>query len=275
MKENLCGKRFGKLIVIQQLDSKQYPRFSGSIIYECQCDCGNTTIVTRSKLIHNHTQSCGCMRKSSAAKLFTTHKQTGSRLFNIFYNMKQRCLNPHAPAYDKYGGRGIKICDEWKNQNGFDNFYNWAIQNGYQENLSIDRINNDGDYAPDNCRWTTMKTQSNNRSSNTYITFHNQTHTLSEWADIIGIDHSVLSQRINKLGMTIEEAFTRKINYKSIPINIYKDDNCIMQCSNISSAAKYIGVSNATIMTHVKNQKPIKEFIVTLASDNQYAEKIS
>ena len=275
MKEDLCGQKFGRLTVVKQLDNKQYPKLYGRIIYECLCDCGNTTIVTRSKLLLNHTKSCGCLRKSNAAQLFSTHKQTGTRLFNIFYGIKQRCCNPNAPAYPKYGGRGITLCDEWNNENGFENFYNWAMQNDYQENLSIDRINNDGNYAPDNCRWTTMKMQSNNRSNNSYITYHNQTHTLSEWADIIGIDHSVLSQRINKLGMSIEEAFTHKVNFKNIPIDIYKEDNYIMQCATISAAAKFIGVSPNTIMAHVKTQKPIKEFIVTLASDNQYAERIS
>lgn len=122
--------------------------------------------------------------------------------------MKQRCNNPKNHAYKYYGGRGIKICDEWLE---FKTFYEWAMKNGYEENLTIDRIDNDGDYCPKNCRWSNRFVQANNKRNNVFVEFNGDRKTISEWARIIGIKQPTLSNRINNLGWSIDKAFTTPV----------------------------------------------------------------
>ena len=119
--------------------------------------------------------------------------------------MKNRCNNPNEPRYSDYGGRGITVCQEWLDD--FMNFYNWAMENGYSDELSIDRINNDKGYSPDNCRWSTKKEQANNTRTSHNITYKGQTKTLTEWSEILGLSFHLLSNRINKYGWSIERAF--------------------------------------------------------------------
>lgn len=127
--------------------------------------------------------------------------------------MLSRCYNPKNARYKSYGGRGITVCDEWQGVDGFLNFYHWAISNGFKEGLSIDRINNDGNYEPSNCRWATYKQQANNTSRNVKIKYKGITHTIAEWADIYELPASVLNGRLRK-GWDIEKALTRRINPK-------------------------------------------------------------
>ena len=139
-----------------------------------------------------------------------------SRLSRIYQNMKYRCYNPNYPQYKDYGGRGITICDEWNNRElsgnrnhtkGWVAFEKWSLSHGYQDGLSIDRIDNDKGYSPDNCRWTTRKIQCNNRRSNSRISYKGMNKTLAEWSDYLGIDNSILRQRLYR-SKTVEEAFT-------------------------------------------------------------------
>lgn len=153
---HLEGERYGKLVVMEEAE----PIYSktGKMIrrWKCKCDCGNITIVRHGDLRNGSTVSCGCYNyeKESAAK---THGYSRTKLGNVFEGMKQRCNNPKNKNYEKYGGRGIKICTEWLNDPK--KFFDWAIKNGYKEGLSIDRIDVNGNYEPDNCRWADNETQ--------------------------------------------------------------------------------------------------------------------
>lgn len=145
------GQRYGRLVTICDTGDKAGHHH----IWLCQCDCGNTT-----RVVSNHlgksTNSCGCL----ALEKHRTHNMSNSRIYNIWTLMKQRCNNPDVAGYKNYGGRGITYCEEWEH---FESFYEWAMNNGYDDSLTIDRIDNDGNYEPQNCRWTTHTVQSNNR----------------------------------------------------------------------------------------------------------------
>lgn len=140
-----------------------------------------------------------------AGTINKTHGEKGTRLYTIWANMKQRCNLKTSKDYRKYGGRGIKVCSEWAQS--FEAFRDWAISNGYRDNLTIDRINNDGDYCPENCRWTTVKAQANNRRSNRLLTYKGETKTMQQWCDIFGITKECVSYRLKK-GWPIERALT-------------------------------------------------------------------
>lgn len=136
-----------------------------------------------------------------------------SRLYNIWRSMKQRCTNPKTVNYHNYGGRGIKVCEEWSSH--FISFYDWAMKNGYSDTLSIDRINSNGNYEPSNCRWVSCKAQNNNRRSNKFLELDGQNHTIAEWADITGIKLATIWARLNS-GWSVKDALTIKPNCKEV-----------------------------------------------------------
>lgn len=133
------------------------------------------------------------------------HGLCNTPLYAVWRTMRQRCTNPNCRGYKWYGAKGIKVCEEWLN---VENFFEWAIQSGYREGLTIDRIDSSGDYEPSNCRWVSMSEQQSNRSSNHLIEFNGECHTLTEWSSILGIPRSTLSNRIVTHGWTVERAFT-------------------------------------------------------------------
>lgn len=190
---DLTGMIFGDLIVIK-LHSKKPTKWL------CKCKCGNTSIVDTRNLRSGHTTTCGCSKYKTPAN--ATHKLRNHRLYNVWNGIKQRCNNPNNQRYNMYGGRGIKICDEWNDN--FKNFYDWAMDNGYNENAkygecTIDRINNNGNYEPDNCRIVSFKVQANNTSRNNFITFNGETHTLSQWSEILNISKRKVETKFKKL----------------------------------------------------------------------------
>ena len=198
--KNLINQKFGKLLVVKKIGVK-----NNYIFWECLCDCGKTTIVSTSNLTSNRIKSCGCLKHESLMERNITHNQRHTKLYEVWKTMKQRCYNPNNRSYHNYGGRGISICDEWKNN--FESFYIWSKNNGYKEELTIDRIDVNGNYDPCNCRWTTKLIQANNTRTNKYVTINNETKTVSEWCRFYNISNSAVYLRV-KNGMSLLDALT-------------------------------------------------------------------
>lgn len=198
---DLTGRRFGKLVVKGRNGS-----IDNKPAWACVCDCGNTITVRGKSLREGSTKSCGCYSKECSAHTGRTvnrkHGQYGTRIYRIWSGMHARCSNPNLPEYLRYGGRGITVCEEWSD---FASFYLWACENGYDDSLTIDRIDNDKGYAPENCRWATMKEQSNNKRNNIRVTYQGESHTLKEWAELLGVNYESFKWHYHQHG--VESAF--------------------------------------------------------------------
>lgn len=192
---NLIGQRFGRLTVIDEAGDSKHEK-NCHVKWLCQCDCGKVVSVKSNSLRNGATLSCGCYHSDRVIETHTKHGMCAHRLYGIYRGMIQRCNNPNAPRYDRYGGRGITVCDEWQGKQGFTTFCNWALSNGYKEEYTIDRIDNDKGYSPDNCRWADKETQENNKCTNHYVTYCGQKKTLSQWGRINGLKKSTIQGRI-------------------------------------------------------------------------------
>ena len=178
------GERYGRLTIIREVEPagsshKRVRRFL------CRCDCGNEIICRLPNLKSGKTKSCGCYRKFVSSNRRDCHHLKNTRIYRIWCGMKRRCYNKHNEHFDRYGGRGIIVCDEWKTD--FMNFYDWAMSNGYDDKLSIDRINNEGNYEPSNCRWANQKQQIVNSTAAIKCSLGGNIVSLSDIADILGV----------------------------------------------------------------------------------------
>ena len=174
--------------------------------YCLTCECGKTTTTLFDHLRSNHTKSCGCYSALVTSKAKKVHGWSQTRVYDVWYNMVTRCTKPGVSSYENYGGRGIKVCDEWLR---FEPFRDWALSHGYKDNLTIERINNDIGYSPDNCKWIPKSEQGKNRRTNTIIEYNGETKILSEWAEHLGINTSTLCYRLK--AWDIERAFTQPV----------------------------------------------------------------
>lgn len=195
---DLTGQKFGRLTVIGRAESTNY-----NSKWLCVCECGNNATVFGMSLKSGKTKSCGCLQKEIRIKKATTHGMSGTRIHQEWLTMKYRCLNEKSTRYYRYGGRGITVCDEWLND--FQTFYDWAMANGYNDTLTIDRIDVNGNYEPSNCRWVDVGVQNNNTCRNHYITYNGVTHTIAEWARIKNKKYNTLNSRIWN-GWDVEKA---------------------------------------------------------------------
>ena len=198
--KDITDMRFGKLVA--KYPTQHITSGGNKLRYWfCECDCGNHTVVSTHDLLSGHTKSCSkCIHNVS-------NKVIHKRIYDAWRMLIARCENPKAHAYKNYGGRGIKVCEEWHD---FETFLQWALSNGYENHLSIDRKNVNGNYEPSNCRWITDKEQNNNRRNNHHIEYKGVVHTLSEWAEIVDIPYATLVYRISK-GWSIEDAFFKPL----------------------------------------------------------------
>lgn len=184
---DLTGQKFGRLTVLSRAENSK----CGRVMWNCICDCGNHAKVSSNRLKQGETKSCGCLRKSDT-KNYSGKKEL--RLYRIWNSMNNRCRPKYDGRYGDYVIRGITVCDEWLHD--FQAFYEWAMANGYSDDLTLDRKDNDGNYCPENCRWITRKEQANNTRRNHYVTYNGETHTIAEWATIKEKKYSLLYSRL-------------------------------------------------------------------------------
>jgi len=199
--KNILGKRFGRLTTIKDVGRAS----NGSALWLCKCDCGNEVIVRQCNLHSGNVQSCGCYMKDKIKISNTTHGLKNTRLYRIWHGMKGRCYNPNDKNFHLYGGKGICLFAEWKDN--FISFYNWANNNGYDDKLTIDRIDSNGNYEPSNCQWIT-RTENTKRATSYYININGMKDSIRGWSKRLDISPAIIRNRYDELG---EESFGKLV----------------------------------------------------------------
>lgn len=209
--KNLTGQRFGRITIIKRVEDYISPKGNHKSMWLGRCDCGNETIVDPVKLKRSHTQSCGCLKNEKARERLTKHGMSRTRIHQEWLEIKQRCLNSNCKDYKDYGERGISICDRWRNS--FEAFYEDVsnLPHFGEEGYTLNRIDNNGNYEPQNIEWANNIAQQNNKRNNHLITYNGKTQTIAQWARELNIPYSRLCQRINKSGWSIEKALTSPV----------------------------------------------------------------
>ena len=210
--KDLTGQRFGKLKVVEY--TGRTTTVGKNAIWLCKCDCGKLIEVRGTNLTNKKRpqKSCGCATAEIVSLSNTTHGGSKERLYKVWMCMRRRCYEKSNKDYQNYGGRGVGVCDEWQN---YDAFREWAIANGYDPNAkyhqcTIDRIDVDGDYSPDNCRWADMKTQSNNKRKSKLIEHNGKSQTLRTWSEELGFNYMLVKDRLRR-GWTFERAIAQSV----------------------------------------------------------------
>jgi hypothetical protein len=203
IRKDLTGKRFGRLVVLRLYCHGGNGK---SVKWVCKCDCGKTVNIASSHLLNGSTQSCGCYHEEQFRKSTIKHHMSNTRLYNIWNRMIRRCECDTEKAFINYGARGISVCEEWHESK---NFFDWALANGYDDSLTIDRINVNGNYEPSNCRWITKKEQAYNKRNSIMIEYQGETKCLAEWCKILGIKYGTAKDRY-KGGLPLEKVFTKE-----------------------------------------------------------------
>jgi len=200
------GKKYGRLLIVSILDTRGK---HGHILVSCKCDCGNSHTAILTHLTKGGTTSCGCFNKDNQRKRLTKHGFAGTQLLQCWSDMKQRCLNPDRDNYKDYGGRGITIYQEWISDST--SFIKWALENGYQPGLQLDRKDNNGSYNPDNCRFVTNKINSRNTRKINLYTYNEASKTLGEWAEVFNVTKELIRGRLRR-GWSFQDAIKPLIN---------------------------------------------------------------
>lgn len=208
---DLTGQRFGHLAVIELADDSLKNSKNRSKLWLCKCECGKTTYAYANNLNAGRVHSCGCLQIEST-RARATHNSSETPLYKCWVHMKQRCLNQRCESFPDYGGRGITVCEDWKEN--FCSFQKWAVENGYHKDLTIERIDNNGNYCPENCKWSTRKEQQNNRRGVTQITYNGKTQSRAQWCEELGVSFSTVSFRVNTMGWDEITALTTPVRRK-------------------------------------------------------------
>lgn len=201
-KVQMIGNTYGRLEVIEEAGT-----VGKQLTFLCKCSCGNTKVVKGNSLRTGNTKSCGCLQKETFSATITKHSKRYSPEYNIYYNMVARCYNRDNSHYKNYGGRGITMCDTWRDS--FEAFYKDMGER--PKGMTIDRIDNDKGYSPDNCRWASTIEQGRNKSTNFNITYKGVTRCMAEWSQHLGINHGTLRNRILRNNWSVEKAFTTPV----------------------------------------------------------------
>jgi len=208
---DLTGQKFGLLTVLSKSDKTRGKR--NRIAWKCLCECGKEVLVVGEQLRYGVTKSCGCLKRKIAKDNHTKHGFANKeRLYTIWRHIRGRCSDKNDKRYKNYGGRGITVCDEWLNS--YLSFRNWAMENGYNDNLTIDRIDVNGNYEPSNCRWATQKEQANNMTTNHLLELNGEIMNIKQWSERIGIKYMTILYRLKK-GWSIKDALTIPANFNN------------------------------------------------------------
>lgn len=209
---NLIGEKYNRLLVVERCENTN----TNKSRWKCLCDCGNETIVVGSQLKSGKVKSCGCYNKELVKARNYKHGLESKKICHVYRSMLSRCTNPNNVAYKDYGGRGIFVCQEWIGEEGLKNFAEWAYANGYDENApkgkcTIDRIDVNGNYSPENCRFVDVFVQANNKRNNIFITYKGETKTLEQWCRQLNLSRSMIKHRYER-GWAVDDLFNIKRN---------------------------------------------------------------